>query len=94
MSKSTADQRKSARVMIWPVRIGIAAIVVLEVLLLRQLIQALDVGRYPTKAMWQWGATFGGLLVALLVLVGAQRGLARMAKGDGAPIAEKRRRWR
>lgn len=92
MSKPPDDQRRSARVMIWPVRIGIAAIVVLEVLLLRQLTQALNAGRYPEKALWQWGATFGGLLIALLVLIATHRGLMRMANGGAPSGTDKRKR--
>ena len=81
MSERTeAERRKSARVMLWPVRAGIAGILILEILLLRQLTEALSRGGFIGRGWWQWGLTFGGLMIALYMLFSAHRGLTRMAR--------------
>lgn len=81
MSEQTeAERRKAARVMLWPVRAGIGGIFILEVLLLRQLTEALSRGGFVGRGWWQWGLTFGGLMIALFMLFSAHRGLTRMAR--------------
>jgi hypothetical protein len=79
--QKAAEQRRSARVMLWPVRAGIAGLCVVEILLLKQLVEAMQLGGFRGNGWWQWGFTFGGLMLALWLLFAAHKGLKRMAQG-------------
>lgn len=76
------QKRRQAKVMLWPVRVGLAAMFLLGFLLLRQMTEAMQLGGYRGRGWVQFGVTFGGLMLAALFLIYLHRGLSRMARGE------------
>lgn len=76
------EKQRQAKVMLWPVRIGLAAMFLLGFFLLRQMTEAMQLGGYRGRGWLQWGITFGGVMISALFLIYLQRGLSRMARGE------------